>query len=188
MPPHALTRTMTMKFILGLIIALFSFSAFANITADQEYILNKYMRSAGEKVQLGTLVQRTSNLIVAKYSYAVQGGTSTSDISLLTDLTNKKSYAVIPNKAIIKRAWVDVLTQPTSGGSATVALKAQSSGDILAATAKASLTTGEIDGVPDGTATHMVKLTADSTVKATVGVATLTAGKFNVYIEYVLGD
>lgn len=177
-----------MKFILGLVtIAFFSSLVWANISSDSEFVLN-HASSADQKVQLGTLVNKTSNLLIAKYSYAVQGGSTAADISLLTSLGNPKSYAVLPNKAIIKNVWLDVLTQPVSSGSATVAINAATAGDFLAATAKASLPVGLLQGVPAGTTVTSIKLSAAKTVKATIGTAPLTAGKFNVYIEYVIGD
>lgn len=178
-----------MKFMVGfLAIALFSGLAFGNVTADQEYILNSQSGTAAQKVQLGTLVNRTRNLLVAKYSYAVQGGSTAADIDLLTNLTNTKSKAKLPNKAIITNVWLDTLTQPVSTGSATVAITAVNAGDLLAATGKASLPVGRLQGIPTGATTTFIKLSAEKTIKATIGTAPLTAGKINVYIEYVLGD
>lgn len=177
-----------MKAILGLItVAFFSCLVWANITSDSEFVLN-HSSSAAQKVQLGTLINKTPNLLVAKYSYAVQGGSTIADISLLTNLNDKKSYAVLPNKAIIKNVWLDVLTQPVATGSATVAVKASSAGDLLGTTAKAAMPVGMLQGVPAGTTTTFIKLSAQKTVKATVATSPLTAGKFNVYIEYVIGD
>lgn len=168
-------------------VALFSVAAFGKITGDNEYKLNTFSASGAQNVQLGTLLTQTSNLLVARYSFAVQGGASTASISLLTDLSNTRSYAVLPNKAIIKNVWVDVLTQPTSSGSASVSVKAVSTGDLLTATAKGSIT-GFVQGTPNNTTTNAIKLTASKTIKADVTINALTAGKFDVYIEYVLGN
>jgi len=177
-----------MKFLLSFItVALLSSVCLANITADEEYVLN-HSGSAAQKAQLGTLVTKTRNLLVAKYSYAVQGGTSVSDISLLTNLGDKKSLAKLPNKAIIQNVWVDVLTAPTSGGSATLAVNAVNSGDLIPATAKAAFI-NILQGVPvGGTVAKWIKLSAEKTIKTRADIAPLTAGKFNVYIEYVIGD
>lgn len=178
-----------MKFILSLLtVAFFSCLVWANITSDQQFLLN-HEGTVGQKTQLGTLLNKTSALLIAKYSYAVQGGSTAADVNLLTSLTDKKSFAVLPNKAIITNVWLDVLTQPVSSGSATVAVKAVNAGDLLAATAKASLPVALKQGVPNGATTSTwIKLSAQKTIKATVGTAPLTAGKFNVYIEYVIGD
>lgn len=90
---------------------------------------------------------------------------------------------VLPDNAIIYTGFVDVLTAPTSGGSATVALKIQGAGDLIAATAIASFT-GQLNLVSDGAAANVVKLTAQRTATVTVAVAALTAGKFNLYLQY----
>lgn len=175
-----------MKLFTSLIIALFSVSAFANITANQEFVLNKQMGGPAQEVQLGTLINKTKTLLVARYSYAVQGG-STADISLITNLSNPLSYAVLPAKAIITNVWINTLTQPTSGGSATVAIKAVSANDLLSAKA-VGIFQGIIQGVPANTTTTFVSLTSAKTIKATVATAVLTAGKFDVIIEYVIGN
>ena len=158
------------------------------LTAAQKFLLNK-MNTTAQKVGLGDELDKTKNVLCAKYSYALQGG-AVGDLTLVKDINaplTTDNYAVLPDNAIITKVWIDVLTAPTSGGAATVALKSQSAADLLAATAIASIT-GILAGVPDDAVANMIKLTADRTVKATVAVAALTAGKFNVYIEYVLGD
>lgn len=171
-----------------LTIAFFSSVGWAGISASNEYLLNNF-GSVGQKTQLGSLLQKTTGMLIAKYSYAVQGGSTTADISLITDLNKRASYAVLPNKAIVKRVWLDVVTQPTSGGAATFAVKAQTAADLKTASAVSALTTGIHNGVPVGTTTTWIKLTADRTVKATIGSQSpLTAGKVNVYIEYEVGD
>lgn len=171
-----------------LTIAFFSSLAVANVTADQEYILN-HSGTAAQKAGLGTLLTKTRNLLVAKYSFAVQGGSTTADISLLTDLGNTKSLAKIPNKAVITNAWVETYTAPLSGGSATIAINSNSAGDILAATGKALFVANNYkQGIPTGATTTFIKLTAERTIKATIATSPTTAGKFNVFIEYVLGD
>lgn len=171
------------KFLLALLFV--PSIALATITAEQEFAINR-MNSVAQKHQLGTLLQKNVNVVTGKYSFAVQGG-AVGDISLLSDLNNTNSTIVIPDNAVIKKVYIDVLTAPTSGGAATVAVKLQSAADLKGATAIASFT-GIMDGVPAGAAANMIKLTADRTLKITVATAALTAGKFNVYVEYVLGD
>lgn len=172
-------------------VSLLSVVSFANITPDQEYLLN---HGDFQKSQLGTLVNRTRNLLVAKYSYAVQGGSTSAAISLLTDLNNKTSYATLPNKAIITNAWINFITSPTSSnGSATLALQSLSAGDLLAPTTLTLLPPVYKQGIPNGATTTFIKLTSSKTIKAVVGPTTggsapLSAGKFDVFIEYVLGN
>lgn len=149
---------------------------------EVEFQLN---RGAGSmsRTQLGTRLMRESKRVMrARYDFTVGGGSSLADITL-KDVNG--GNAVLPDGAIITNVIFDVLTQPTSDGSATVAFKAASAGDLKAATAVASWT-GLVAGVPVGTAATAIKLTAAQTLKATVAVADLTAGKIDVIIEYHL--
>ena len=113
----------------------------------------------------------------ATYDFSVHGG-SIGDIEI---------GLKFPANAIVYQGLIDVVTDPTSGGSATVALKIEGAADLLAATAIASVT-GQMDTVPDGTATNVVKTTAERTLTVTVATAALTAGKFHVYLLYFLSE
>lgn len=135
------------------------------------------MNSADVKKEL----KISKNVLRATYDFAVNGG-AIGDIALLDVDGNA---AIIPDNAVITKVLVDVITAATSGGAATVALKSEAAADLLAATAVASVT-GFLDGKPVNTAATVVKLSADRTIKATVAAFALTAGKFHVFIEYVL--
>lgn len=170
------------------LILFFSFVpviAFALISNEEEFAINR-LSGAAQKYQLGSLLHKNLNVVVGKYSFAKQGGV-TGDINLLNDITDSTSTVVIPDNAVVKQVYIDVITQPTGGSTSTVAVKLQTAADLLGATAIASVT-GQLDGTPDGSAANMVKLTADRTLKTTIGTADLTGGQFNVYVEYVLGD
>jgi hypothetical protein len=123
------------------------------------------------------IAPQLGGIIKATFDYAEHGG-AVGDIAL--DLK-------LPDNAIVYQGLIDVVTDPTSGGSATVALKIEGSADLLAATAIASVT-GQLDTVPDGTAANVVKLTAERTLTVTVTTAALTAGKFHVYLTYFLSE
>lgn len=177
-----------------LFVSLLSVVSLANVTADQEFILN-HADGPSAKVQLGTLINKTPNLLIAKYSYAVQGGSTAAAISLLTDLKKPNSYAKLPNKAIITGVFVNTLTAPTSATptTTTIALQSAAAGDLLAGRTTQTMYTF-IQGIPtEGTTSTFIKLSAEKTIKAVVGPSTLgspplTAGKFNVYIRYIIGD
>ena len=113
----------------------------------------------------------------ATYDFSVHGG-PVGDIEL--DLK-------LPANAIVYQGLIDVVTAPTSGGSATVALKIEGAADLLAATAISSVT-GQLDTIPDGAAANVVKTTTEQTLTVTVATAALTAGKFHVYLFYFLSD
>ncbi|OJW18786.1 MAG: hypothetical protein BGO51_15560 [Rhodospirillales bacterium 69-11] len=116
----------------------------------------------------------------------------------------------IPTKAIITKAWVDVVTTFTSATDATtIALKVQGTGDLTAAIAisdSSNVWDAGIHGCLPGSyaeatvagdsaildaarnAASFIKTTAVREITATVAVEALTAGKLNVYLEYVLSD
>ena len=89
--------------------------------------------------------------------------------------------AEIPDNAIITGAYVDVLTDPTSGGAATVAIGLNTTTDILAATAIASVT----GVVVAKTQADAFKLTADRKIQVTIATAALTAGKMAIAIKWM---
>lgn len=111
------------------------------------------------------------------YDFDVHGG-AVGDIPLDFEL---------PDNAVVFDGFIDVLTDPTSDGSATVALKLEEAADILGATAIASVT-GLVDTVPDGTGANAVKTTAARVLTMTVAVAALTAGKMNIFLRYFISD
>jgi hypothetical protein len=116
---------------------------------------------------------------VALYDFDIDGGT-VGDIPLRGDST-------IPAGAILVDSLIHVDTAVTSGGAATLAIKAESAADINAADVVSGApwsTVGAKRG--DLTATSApVKTTVARTLTATVAVAALTAGKFTVIVEYV---
>ncbi len=114
----------------------------------------------------------------AQYSFAVDGG-AVGDIALRGEK--------IPSGAIITDVLIKVGTALTSGGSATVALKAESAADLNAADAYGGApwsSTGVKRGDLDAD-TAPVLTTAERTITATVGTAALTAGVFDVFVTYV---
>lgn len=115
-----------------------------------------------------------------RYDFAVDGG-AVGDIDLTLG-------AVIPTNAIILGGFVEVDTAVTSGGSATVAVKTEGAGDIVAAAAVSGApwsTTGRKSVVPVFTGATTVKTTAARKIQATVATAALTAGVFDVVLFYV---
>jgi len=94
----------------------------------------------------------------------------------------------IPKGAVILDGIVHVNVAATSEGSATVAVMAVGAGDILGATAVASLTLAALlDTVPVGTAATAIKLTASiNKLTFTVAVAALLTGKITVSLRYLM--
>jgi hypothetical protein len=99
----------------------------------------------------------------------------------------------LPEGAIIKDAYIDVLTVPTSGGAATVALGFETTTDVNAADAISGApwsATGRVDAdaLELGTESGYVKLTAARGLRMTIGTAALTAGRFAVHVLYDVTD
>lgn len=157
-----------------------------SLTQAELDVLNS-RRDFGFENPLGDIIAKKKGVLVAKYDFAKQGG-AVGDISLLTDLNSPTSYAKLPDNAIITNVVIDIVTAMAStGGAATVALKAQSAGDLLAAV-DADTLSAQVQGIPNGAVANMIKLTAERTLKATVAVEALTAGKFVAFVEFVISE
>lgn len=94
----------------------------------------------------------------------------------------------VPANAHVTRFYVEKATAFTSGGSATVAFSMASAGDLMAATAysNAVFTANIGTGIPTGTPATFVKNTSGTEKQITLDIATaaLTAGKYNLHLEY----
>jgi hypothetical protein len=115
------------------------------------------------------------------YDFAVDGG-AVSTIPLM-------GAALIPLGATIVGGYVDVVTQVTSGGAATLAIQVEAANDILTAVAVASWTVGRKNILPAQqsgalTASTLVRTTALRDISLVVGAFALTAGKFKVVLFY----
>jgi hypothetical protein len=180
-----------MKHILSLALIALGLSLFpsaqAATLADNsrlEFEANRINPEIAAKWKLGRiLVRREQRLMKCKYDFAVQGGA----VSTVNLVDEDGKACVVPKGAIIRDVMIDVITAGTTSASGTMALTAQSAGDLKAALAAASYT-GLVAGIPVGTAATAIKMTADRTVQGTIATGALTAGKWYVLIEYILSD
>lgn len=179
-----------MKTFLTLLLALvpvLSFAAFKT-PAETRFLMNQ---GYGSTVQLGSqLIDKKVHTLKAQYDFANLGGTSGS--KNLLDVDGKA--AKLPDNAIVVDCLIDVITAPTSTGVPTLAISTgESAADIKAATALGSYT-GLVACIPVGSAATSIKMTAERTPTITVTTVsvnadgTLTAGKLNVLIQYLLSD
>lgn len=128
--------------------------------------------------QTGTaMVENKVQVLELVYDFSVQGG-ATGDIDL--DAVDGVD-ATLPEDALVIGADIFVASECTSGGSATIALGAQTDGDLIAAEAVASFAASAIISLDT-----KKKTTADAVPHITIADAALTAGKFHVYIQYIL--
>lgn len=116
----------------------------------------------------------------ARYDFAVDGG-AIGDITI-------SAANIFPAGAYILSGFVEVDTAVTGSG-ASVAVNVEGAGDIVAAAAISGApwsTTGRKSIVPAGTGATSVKTTAARSIVATVSAAVLTAGAFDVVLQYVV--
>lgn len=125
---------------------------------------------------------RAMVMVRGRYDFAVDGG-AVSTIALTTGTP-------IPSGSVIVGGYVDVLTQLTSGGAATIACQVEAANDILTAVAVASWTAGRKNVLPAPTtgaltASTAVKTTAARNISIVIATAALTAGVFDVVLYVV---
>lgn len=161
-------------------------------------------RQTLQGVALGTeLFDKKVQVLKAQYSFAVLGGASTSTTNTLKLKDVDGKDAILPTNAVIRQVLIDVITAPvastqTSGApnhfngnfnAPIFALGINNSADLKAAgSASTAYTAGLIAGTPVGTASTAVKVTGNSVVTLTLTGGSVTAGKFNAFIEYYLSD
>lgn len=114
----------------------------------------------------------------------------------------------LPVKAIVTKAWIDVITTcaSASADAGTIAVQIQSANDVVAAIAISDASnvwdagirgskigvvaiSGDAETALVATAANsanMLKLTAEREISVVVGGQALTAGKFVVFVEYVI--
>lgn len=151
-------------------------------------IFNKFTpfdsAATDDELGLGNQLAKVPNVVRGTYDFAVLGG-ATGSLNLLGPDGKK---IIIPNKAIIRQVWIDIITACTStGGTGTIALNCNSAGDLLVAV-DADTLSGVNAGVPVGTAATMVKATAARTLVLAIATNPLLSGKFDVFVEYVQGQ
>lgn len=150
--------------------------AILNSHAPFDAAVNKYADGA-----LGNLLHKSLNVVKGTYDFTVQAGA----IGSLNLNDDTGVPLILPNGATVLYAVVVHSVACTSGGSATVSLGLKTAVDVLAATAVASMT-GVVPGAPTFAANAITSFGADKPLTMAIATATLTAGKFSVYLVYVV--
>ena len=176
-----------MGLLLGALLVSFASNSFAQITGEQVDRLDR-MNLTARKYQLGTNLKYASEdarIVRGTYDFAVQGGASSAELNLDDRFGDD---IVIPDNAVVTQVIIDVLTTADSAADgASVSIGLVSDGDLRASTVEASVT-GLLAGTPVGTAGTSIKLSADNTPYVKITGEDLTAGKFDVFIEYLVGQ
>ena len=97
----------------------------------------------------------------------------------------------IPDDAIVFEGVVDVITALVGAGASVALSTSQSANDLISSAAVSGApwsTTGLKAIVPVGAYDSAIKMTAERAPKITITGADLTAGKFNLFIEYYQSD
>lgn len=154
-------------------------------TLAKQFGLNQASPEQMRKQQLGTsLVMNRVHDLKAIYDFSVLGGALNATLTLRGD---DGKPVIIPKNAVIIDCYIDVLTPLTTSASGTMALQAQAANDLHTALAAASYT-GIVACVPVGTAASAIKMTSDGTLKAVIATGAITAGKFNLHVQYVMSE
>jgi len=121
-----------------------------------------------------------------RYDFAALGGA----IGALNLTDQARADAKLPDNAVVTRAWLEGVTTPTSAGAATIALGFTGSAAAFKAATAYTDATFVADAASAANATVPLKTNAAAGVNviATIAVAALTAGKFDVHVEYIPGS
>jgi len=120
----------------------------------------------------------------AVYDFSVLGGAASSVI--LLDALG--APATIPDNAVICNVSIEGITDNTSGGAATISLGYTGQLTAFLGATAFNHATWDVNAVTSGAPTVAVgKTTTDSQVLATIADADLTAGKWQLWIEYYEG-
>lgn len=147
------------------------------------------MNPVSRKFNLGThIVDGQSWGTRAQWSFADQGGAASTELFLHD---NDGQSVSIPKGAVLTDCYLDVVTAPTSStSSGSIAWSSSDAGDLKAATFVAGYTTGSLIHCtkPSGsyTTSTMIRFTSEGFLKVKIGSEALTAGKINVYLQYIL--
>ena len=174
----------SLSLVAALVFGVNSFAIFPQDTFSQALLTraNNYDPLPG----IGNVINKTKNLLRCTYDFSVLGGAATT-IGLLDDQGNA---AILPKGAIVTNAVVNVLTA-MSQTTSSVLFTVLSGGDVVALKAPSSYITGGtfVAGVPVGTAATWVgpvTATMGTHPSITISQSVLTAGKLELFLEYVI--
>ncbi len=173
------------KFLAIIFLGLFlSFQAKAIFPSDpQSQLLYTSANTKSPLEGLGSVVDQSKGLLTCVYDFAVLGGTGPS-YALLDQHGNT---CKLPAGAVVVRDYIKTLTAfVVNGGASTVAFGILVFNDMKTATSTASYT-GMIEGALTGVATAAVgPFTTASTTVNMYSTSLLTAGKVEIFLEYVV--
>lgn len=174
------------KLFLALLLVGANLIAGTAIDANGAYKLNRHNKlfsDLGVGSQLGA-----GGWLKGRYQYSVQGGAGGTSITLLD---NDGRPAKLPDNAIIDDCIIEVIERPASAtSSGRIGFSSNAVEDLkaLAVAHTTYLADTRVACLPTGNITTAIKMGSEATLKMIVGSESLTAGKLNVWVSYVIGD
>lgn len=122
---------------------------------------------------------------VARASYSSVGVQTIAGV-----IGDHKLGVFLPKNAIITRSYIYIKTAFTDNGAGTIALTCEDAGNIKAATDLTSQSADAlVEGETTGAATTFKKsIAAGCEITATLAGASVSTGKLDVWVEYVVSD
>lgn len=175
-----------MKKLMLLLVAANLF-AVTGIDENGAYQLNRTSRLA-RQLGVGTNLFG-GHWLKAQYDFAVSGGALGTDITLLD---HEGQPVKLPDNAIIYDCLIDVVTAlTTADADGSIAFSSNAVGDLKGTTLiYPGLRTAEtrIACTPTGSASTAVKMSSEATLKMRTGSEAITAGKINIWVNYVVSN
>lgn len=129
------------------------------------------------------VIEGTSRLKTAQavYDFAVDGGAA--GTITLRSAADDIQGNLIPAGAVVTGGYIDIEVACLSA-TGTMAFQVEGAGDLSAALAQASLTTGRKSVTPASTGATAVKTTVARSIAVVIATAAFTAGKLRVVLFY----
>lgn len=125
---------------------------------------------------------------MARATYDVTGGEHSGSSTVNSGLHSLG--VTLPAKSLITRSYLYVADELVDGGSGTLAIQCEDANNIKTATDMTGSSAGDsIEGESTGAASAFVGgIASDCVISAKVAGADISAGKINVFVEYVITD
>ena len=160
------------------------------VTANGAYQLNRQSKVDRDAYSGTKLFDAQQFGVKAQWSFADQGGAVNQDVTLHD---HEGNAVTLPNNAIIRDCMIDVVEPVTAGAptSASLAFSASEVGDLKALSflhITQYNSERRIACLPVATVGTAIKLESEATIKMRIGSEALTAGKLNIWLEYMISD
>lgn len=183
------------KFISLLMLALVSTSALAitgpalPLAPAVKSLANSGRPGAIQSIKLGSqLVDNKIQVLRAILDISTLGGAASGSSFTLKD--PEGGDATLPDNAIVRQVFIDTITAAASGSGTTPQISFGTDSPPVNFKAATNFTSysGIVAGIPVGTAASAVKMSADTAVAAKVTAGSLSSGKIDLLIEYLISE